>query len=83
MSERAKKHEEMLINWTEGGLVCVSVYQGYKLGLFHQLGKFDSPKTSQEIADSLGMKERYVRWVTRKQTLRSLSLSYQKKDGQA
>ncbi len=65
MSERAKQHEEMLLDWTQGGLVCVSVYQGYKLGIFHQLGKFTAPKTSQEIADSLQMKERYVReWLS-------------------
>ena len=76
MSERAKKHEEMLSNWTEGGLVCVAVYQGYKLGLFHQLGKFDLPKTSQDIADSLQMKERYVReWLAAMVTANIIKIS--------
>ncbi len=41
-------------------MISVCVYQGYKLGIFTKLAEFSQPKTSEEIADALQMKERFA-----------------------
>ena len=48
---------QLLFEWTQGGLISISVYQGHELGIFKQMAEFTSPKTSQEIAEALDMKE--------------------------
>jgi len=42
------------------GFMTLGLAIGSKLGLFDLLISFDKPKTSQEIADAGGFKERYI-----------------------
>ncbi|XP_072038242.1 S-adenosylmethionine-dependent methyltransferase Rv2258c-like [Amphiura filiformis] len=48
-----------------GGFLMLSMAMGHQTGLFDKLASFEGdPKTSQEIADETGLKERYVReWL--------------------
>ena len=41
------------------GFSALGISLGSKLGLFDLMISFDKPKTSQEIADAGGFKERY------------------------
>ena len=50
----SEKIQTMLIN----GFTCMGINAGQRLGLFEVLSKFNEPKTSQEIADAKGYKER-------------------------
>ena len=49
---------QVMFERMRGGMIALCAYQGCQLGLFKQLAQFSEPKTSQEIADSLNMKER-------------------------
>ena len=64
MDMMAQESEELfskrLMKTVMGGFVTPLIALGSQLGLFDKMADFTEPKSAQEIADSLGYKERFV-----------------------
>ncbi|XP_077995021.1 S-adenosylmethionine-dependent methyltransferase Rv2258c-like [Glandiceps talaboti] len=53
-----------MVEIVQHGFASVGIAVGSTTGLFNTMATFDEPKTSREIADTAGLKERYVReWL--------------------
>ncbi|CAH1781885.1 unnamed protein product [Owenia fusiformis] len=64
LSESQAEFKQYFDNTVLSGYKALGIALGHRLGLFDVLAKFDTPKTSQEIADAANYKERYVReWL--------------------
>ncbi|KAJ8029180.1 putative methyltransferase C1B3.06c [Holothuria leucospilota] len=67
MSSKTESHEEFgskLGSIVTNGFTCISIAMGAEVGLFDVLADCKEPKTSQELAQISGMKERYIReWL--------------------
>ncbi|XP_070570538.1 S-adenosylmethionine-dependent methyltransferase Rv2258c-like [Ptychodera flava] len=68
MAERNSQHEadfeERLNGVAQSGCTALSVAIGSATGLFNTMAALGEAKTSKEIADAAGLKERYVReWL--------------------
>ncbi|XP_013421114.1 uncharacterized protein LOC106181318 [Lingula anatina] len=62
--ETAESFRENLGSLISNGHTSIFIAVGYELKLFDILGKFDQPKTSQEIADASDCKEEFIRaWL--------------------
>ncbi|XP_072050732.1 S-adenosylmethionine-dependent methyltransferase Rv2258c-like isoform X1 [Amphiura filiformis] len=64
VTETFEEFDSRLINIVSGGFMTMAIGLGVDTGLFDVMCSMDGPKTSQEIADLAGLKERYVReWL--------------------
>ena len=57
--ETASDFYQHVGNMLTGSFVTLGMALGSRLGLFDLMTKFDTPKTSLEIAEAAGFKERY------------------------
>ena len=56
--ETARDFQERMYETVQKGFTTMAIAYGSRLGLFDIMAKFTTPKTSQEIADEVGYKER-------------------------
>ena len=56
--ENAHDFQQRIGKQLAGGFISLGMALGSRLGLFDLMAKFDMPKTSLEIADAAGYKER-------------------------
>eukprot|EP00058_Branchiostoma_floridae_P028438 XP_002613929.1 hypothetical protein BRAFLDRAFT_98492 [Branchiostoma floridae] len=63
-AETADQFALRMTQTVSSGFVTLAVAMGMRTGLFAQLSRLDGPRTSVQIAQAAGMKERYVReWL--------------------
>ncbi|XP_078604546.1 S-adenosylmethionine-dependent methyltransferase Rv2258c-like isoform X2 [Branchiostoma floridae x Branchiostoma japonicum] len=63
-AETTEQFALRLTTTVSSGFVTLAVAMGVRTGLFVKLGEQDGPRTSAQIAEAAGMKERYVReWL--------------------
>ncbi|XP_078616951.1 S-adenosylmethionine-dependent methyltransferase Rv2258c-like [Branchiostoma floridae x Branchiostoma japonicum] len=63
-TETAEQFALRMTQTVSSGFVTLAVAMGMRTGLFTQLSRLDGPRTSVQIAQAAGMKERYVReWL--------------------
>ncbi|XP_070582195.1 S-adenosylmethionine-dependent methyltransferase Rv2258c-like [Ptychodera flava] len=80
--DKAETSESFMNRMAEcfnSGFVMIGVAIGSSTGLFETMAAIDEPKTSQEIADIAGLKERYVReWLAVMVTSKIVDMDFDK-----
>ncbi|XP_077866021.1 S-adenosylmethionine-dependent methyltransferase Rv2258c-like [Saccoglossus kowalevskii] len=63
-SSEEKEFEQRMMKILNDGVIALGISIGSASGLFETMAEFNGPRSSSEIADAAGLKERYVReWL--------------------